>query len=262
MSDAPFRVVIPARYASSRLPAKPLADLGGAPMIVRVLERAQRSGAREVIVATDDERVRDAVLAAGGDARMTGAEHASGTDRIAQVATEAGWPDDAIVVNLQGDEPLLPAELPGQLADALASHPSAGIATMVVPIEGPEELFTPSAVKAMLDDEGFALTFSRAPIPWARDAFADGQPATLPPGVPFLRHLGLYAYRVGTLTAMAAAPASAIERAESLEQLRALSRGVRIHCTVLDHAPPPGIDTPEDLARVRQGLASGAIAFG
>jgi len=256
-----FRVVIPARYASSRLPAKPLADLGGAPMIVRVLERARRAGAEEVIVATDDDRVRDAVIAAGGDARMTRPEHPSGTDRIAEVANEAGWPDDAIVVNLQGDEPLLPVELPGRLASALEAHPSAGIATMVVPIADPEELFAPSAVKAVLDDEGFALTFSRAPIPWARDAFADGPPAVLPAGVPFLRHLGLYAYRVGTLKAMAAAPASAIERAESLEQLRALSGGVRIHCTVLDQAPPPGIDTPADLERVREGLASGAIAL-
>jgi len=156
----------------------------------------------------------------------------------------------------------LPNELPGQLARALLVHPDAGIATMAVPIEDPAELFAPSAVKAVLDDDGFALTFSRAPIPWARDAFADGPPASLPAGVPFLRHLGLYAYRVGTLTEMAAAPASVIERAERLEQLRALSRGVRIHCTVLDRAPPPGIDTPADLQRVRAGLTAGTIAFG
>lgn len=133
---------------------------------------------------------------------------------------------------------------------------------MAVPILDAEELFTPSAVKAVLDDQGFALTFSRAPIPWARDAFADGAPARLPEGVPYLRHLGLYAYRVGTLKELSAAPSSAIERAESLEQLRALSRGVRIHCTVLDETPPPGIDTPADLERVRQGIATGALSFG
>lgn len=259
--SVPFRVVIPARYASSRLPGKPLADLGGAPMIVRVLERARRSGAEEVVVATDDERVLTAVTDAGGDARMTSPDHRSGTDRLAEIAKGAGWADDAIVVNLQGDEPLLPPELPAQLAGALAAHPNAGIATMVVPITAPEELFTPSAVKAVLDDRGFALTFSRAPVPWARDAFADGPPTVLPEGVPFLRHLGLYAYRVGTLKALAAAPPSAIERAESLEQLRAMSMGTRIHCTVLDAAPPPGIDTPSDLERTRAALASGALTF-
>jgi 3-deoxy-manno-octulosonate cytidylyltransferase (CMP-KDO synthetase) len=260
--SAPFRVVIPARYASTRLPAKPLLDLGGTPMIVRVLERAQRSGADEVIVAADDERICTVVSEAGGDARITSEDHRSGTDRLAEVASAAGWAKDEIVVNLQGDEPLLPPELPGRLADALAAHPEAGIATMVVPITDPEELFTPSVVKAVLDDRGFALTFSRAPVPWARDAFAEGVPHELPEGVPFLRHLGLYAYRVGTLTDLAAAPPSAIERAESLEQLRAMSMGVRIHCTLLDEAPPPGIDTPADLERIRAGLAAGSLTFG
>lgn len=258
----PFRVVIPARYASTRLPGKPLVDLAGAPMIVRVLERASRSGAEEVIVATDDERVRDAVAAAGGDARMTRPEHPSGSDRIAEVARAAAWPAETIVVNLQGDEPLLPPDLPRRLAEALEANPSAGIATMAVPITEAEEVFAPSAVKTVLDDEGFALTFSRAPIPWAREAFADGPPKELPEGIPFLRHLGLYAYRIGTLQALADSPPSVIERAESLEQLRALSAGVTIHVTVLDEAPPPGIDTPADLERVRRALAEGSIRFG
>ena len=243
-----FVVVIPARYASTRLPGKPLADLHGKPVIRWCLERALESGADEVIVAVDDERIADAV---GAAAVMTSPDHRSGTDRLAEVARLRGWAADTIVVNMQGDEPLLPSGLLTQLARALEAHPDAGVATMATAIREPAELFRESVVKCVLDDAGFALTFSRAPVPWVRGRFADGPPAALPEGVPFLRHLGVYAYRAQTLARLSAAPPAAIELAESLEQLRALAGGIRIHVTVIDEAPPHGIDTPEDLERVR-----------
>ncbi|HJK91504.1 MAG TPA: 3-deoxy-manno-octulosonate cytidylyltransferase, partial [Polyangiaceae bacterium LLY-WYZ-15_(1-7)] len=229
-----FHVVIPARYASTRLPGKPLAEIGGEPMVLHVLERAREAialGAEsiattaepgEVIVATDDERVYAAVVDAGGEARMTHAEHTSGTDRIAEVARACEWRPGAMVVNLQGDEPLMPPELLVRLAEALEAHPDAGVATMAVPITDPQTLFSPHVVKTVLDEDGYALYFSRAPIPWVRDAFAGGPPDALPEGAPFLRHLGLYAYRVATLEALAGAPPVPLERAESLEQLRAM----------------------------------------
>jgi 3-deoxy-manno-octulosonate cytidylyltransferase (CMP-KDO synthetase) len=221
-------------------------------MIVRVWERAQESGAEEVLVATDDERVARAVQRAGGVARLTRGDHPTGTDRLAEVAVD--WPEDTIVVNLQGDEPLLPPELSGRLAKALEDHPDAGIATMAVAIDDVAELFSPSAVKVVLGEDDHALYFSRAPIPWHRDAFAAGPPAALPAGR-FLRHLGLYAYRAGTLRRLASAAPNPLERAESLEQLRALGLGIRIHVTVLEQAPPPGVDTPADLERARAALA-------
>jgi 3-deoxy-manno-octulosonate cytidylyltransferase (CMP-KDO synthetase) len=213
------------------------------------------AGADEVVVAVDDPRIAEAVQAAGGEAEMTSPDHASGTDRLAEVAEKREWGDDAIVVNLQGDEPLVPPELLARLAQSLDAHPSAGVATMAVPITEPAEVFSESAVKVVLDDGGFALYFSRAPIPWVRGAFGGAEPA-LPEGVPFLRHLGLYAYRVSTLRRISHAPRAALERAESLEQLRALALGVPIHVTVLEEAPPPGVDTPEDLERVRRCLTS------
>ena len=221
-------------------------------MIVRAWERARAAGADEVVVATDDERVRDAVIDAGGEAWMTRTDHPSGTDRLAEVAMAAGWSHDTIVVNLQGDEPLLPPDLPAQLAAALTTHPDAGIATMAVRITEAAELVSPNAVKVVLDEEGYALYFSRAPIPWVRDAFTNGVPASLPPDTAFLRHLGLYAYRAGTLTALANTPTGVLERAESLEQLRAMAVGVRIHVSLLPEAPPPGIDTEADLLRARE----------
>ncbi len=251
MTTVPFQIVIPARFASTRLPGKPLVDLGGAPMVVRVWECARRAGGAGVVVATDHPRVADVVREAGGEALMTRADHESGTDRLAEVAAAKGWGDDTIVVNVQGDEPLLPPALPMALAEALAAHPTAGIATMAARIHDPEELFSQNAVKTVLDDSGFALLFSRAPIPWIRDEFGNGVPAKLPDDALFLRHIGLYAYRVGVLRCVAAAPRSAIERAESLEQLRAMTMGIRIHVTVLDAAPPAGVDTPEDLERAR-----------
>lgn len=250
-----FKVVIPSRLGSSRLPEKPLADLGGKPLVVRVWERGFDAGAEEVIVAADDMRIVDVVTAAGGRAVLTRADHVSGTDRLAEVATSHGWSDDTLVVNLQGDEPLVPSHLLYTLAHALEQEPTAALATLATPIEDPAELFSPSAVKVVVDEQGLALTFSRAPIPWARDAFGPilraAPPEVLPAGIPYLRHLGLYAYRVATLKLLAATPPAPIERAESLEQLRALSLGLRIHVTVVDEAPPPGVDTTEDLARVR-----------
>jgi 3-deoxy-manno-octulosonate cytidylyltransferase (CMP-KDO synthetase) len=247
----PFRVVIPARYGSTRLPAKALRDIAGRALVLRVWDRAMEAGALEVIVATDDERIADVVTKAGGDAVLTSVAHASGTDRLAEVAALRGFADDAILVNLQGDEPLIAPSLVSDLAHALDAHAEAGIATCATPIHDAAELYTTSIVKTVLDVNGFALYFSRAPIPFVRDAFAlDRAPTSLPEGVPFLRHLGLYAYRVRTLRALAVAPVAALEAAESLEQLRAMCLGHRIHVTVLPHAPGHGVDTEEDLARV------------
>lgn len=253
-----FKVVIPARFASLRLPGKPLLEIEGRPLVAHVWERAQGAGADEVWVATDDARIQDAIEHAGGQAILTSAEHASGTDRLAEVAAARGWGDEDVVVNLQGDEPLIPASLLHALADSLRTNPSAGVATAATPITTMRELFTPSAVKVVLDDEGFALYFSRAPIPWVRDCF--GAPvdveAPLPDGARFLRHLGLYAYRVGTLRRLSEADVAPLEHAESLEQLRALALGIRIHVQVLESAPPPGVDTEEDLERVRRAMAA------
>lgn len=240
-----FRIVIPARFGASRLPGKPLVDVGGKPLVVRVWENAVRAGAREVVVATDDARIRDAIEQSGGTAVMTAPEHASGTDRLAEVAQELGWEDDAIVVNLQGDEPMIPGALLMELAAALGEHPSAGIATMATPIASADDVTKASVVKVVIDRDGFALYFSRAPIPFDRDGTGDA---------PYLRHLGLYAYRVATLRILSGTERSAYERAESLEQLRALENGIRIHVTVVDEAPPHGVDTEEDLDRVRRAL--------
>jgi len=247
VSAPDFRVVIPSRLLSTRLPNKPLLDVAGKPLVVRCLDIALRAGAREVLVATDDERIASVVRAAGGEVQLTRADHPSGTDRLAEVAHARGWLDDDIVVNLQGDEPLLPPELLVRLAAQLAEHPSAGIATMATPIHSAAELRSPNAVKVVLRDDGLAHYFSRAPIPFARDAERDG--TELPVGVPYLRHLGLYAYRVSTLHRLVALGPHAHERAEQLEQLRPLAAGIGIHVSVLEQAPPPGVDTQEDLDR-------------
>lgn len=252
-----FRVVIPARMASTRLPNKPLLEIAGRPMIAHVLDRARETAACEVVVATDDERIADAVRREGGEAMMTSASHVSGTDRLAEVATRRRWSDDTIVVNVQGDEPLLPGVLVTGLARALAESPIAAMATLATPIDRASDVWNPNVVKVVLDAEGLALYFSRAPIPWARGAFdMQAPPAPLPEGATFLRHIGLYAYRVGTLRALASAPQTELERLESLEQLRALSLGLRILVRVEHQAPAIGVDTPEDLERVRALLAS------
>ena len=250
-SDTRFRIVIPARFGSSRLEGKPLSDIAGKPMVVHVWEKAMHAGAHEVVVATDDERIQKVVEDAGGQAVMTSVDHRSGTDRIAEVA--AAWDGSDIVVNLQGDEPLVPGAMLADLAGALAKRPAAGIATMSTPIERVEDVFNPNIVKVVADDQGYALYFSRAPIPWVRESFADTT-RELPENVPFSRHLGLYAYRVATLRRLTQTPPSGIERAESLEQLRALSIGIPIYVQHVANAPAHGVDTEEDLARVRSIL--------
>ena len=250
-----FRVVIPARFASTRLPGKPLADIGGKPMVVRVAEAALRSGAFEVWVATDDERVAAAVAAQGHRAAMTRSDHASGTDRIAEVAEVFGWRDDDIVVNVQGDEPLIDPALVGAVARALAADADAAIATAAHAIDSIDDLMNPNVVKVVSDAAGRALYFSRAPIPWPRDAFACSRDA-LPQGLAARRHIGLYAYRVSFLRRYGQLTPGPLEQWESLEQLRALWHGFRIRVIDCAHAPAPGVDTPEDLARVRQVFAA------
>ena len=249
-----FRVVIPARYASQRLPGKPLLDIAGKPMIQHVYERACESGAQDVVVATDDARIQEAVKGFSGQVCMTSAEHASGTDRIAEVTQTLGWSGDTIVVNLQGDEPLMPPQLLSQVAQALVSHSDADMSTLAVPLSEPDQLFDPNVVKVVVDREGYALYFSRASIPWKRDVFQFGAiPATSwLDGVH--RHLGIYAYRAGFLAGYAKLPISPIERMESLEQLRVLWNGGRIAVDISGQAPPAGVDTAEDLMRVLAAL--------
>ncbi len=252
-----FRVAIPARHDSTRLPGKPLALLDGLPMILHVHRLALRAGAQEVVVATDDERIRSVCAAAGADVEMTRADHVSGTDRIAAVAAQRRWPRDSIVVNVQGDEPLLPPALVHQAATLLAGDPGAGIATLATPVTTLEEYLDPNVVKVVAGGDGRALYFSRAPIPWRRD---DG--GAEPPGrTRFLgarRHLGLYAYRVGTLLQLAAMPRSPLEECERLEQLRALAGGIAILVADAVEAPGPGVDTAADLARVEALMRRGA----
>ncbi|MDD3354583.1 3-deoxy-manno-octulosonate cytidylyltransferase [Zoogloea sp.] len=246
-----FKVVIPARHSSSRLPGKPLLDIAGKPMILRVLERAADAGAEDIWVATDHDGIAGVVRAAGAQVVMTSPDHPSGTDRLAEVAGVLGWSDDTVVVNVQGDEPLIPPDLIGQVAAELASDPEAAIATACHPISSPEEFFNPNVVKVVLDARGRALYFSRAPIPWARDAFASAT-TTLPAGFSACRHIGLYAYRAGFLKRYSGLAPSPLEQWEALEQLRAMAHGFPIRVMLLDHAPPAGVDTAEDLARVRQ----------
>ena len=234
-----FAAVIPARYASTRFPGKPLADLAGKPMVVRVCERARASGAQPVCVATDDERIAAAVRAAGFDARMTRAEHSSGTDRIAEAAAQLGLEDAAIVVNVQGDEPLISPQLIARVAGALAASADAAVATACHPIREAAEIANPNVVKAVLNANSEALYFSRAPIPYARQ----GEPRAL-------RHVGIYAYRVGFLKRYASLAPSPLEAAEQLEQLRVLWHGYRIAAVIEEGAIPPGVDTPADLQAV------------
>jgi len=245
-----FTVLIPARYASTRLPGKPLADIAGKPMVVRVAERARGAGATRVVVATDDERVQMAVAAHGVDVCMTRGDHPTGTDRLAEAAAALGLSDDSIVVNVQGDEPLLAPSLIRAMAGLLERNPDAAIATACHPIADPAEAFNPNVVKVVLDAHGYALYFSRATIPWARDAFAADR-TRLPPELPLYRHYGLYAYRVAFLRAFPTLPPAPIERFEALEQLRALWHGYRVVVEITAGTPAPGVDTPEDLARVR-----------
>jgi 3-deoxy-manno-octulosonate cytidylyltransferase (CMP-KDO synthetase) len=252
-----FRVVIPARHASTRLPGKPLALVAGEPMIRHVHRLATRSGAADVIVATDDERIRAACAAFGAPVEMTDASHASGTDRIAEIAARRRWAGDEVVVNVQGDEPLLPPALIGQAAGLLAATPGAAIATLAAPIATEAEYLDPNVVKVVARSDGLALYFSRAPIPWDRDGAA-AHPASRDRHRGARRHLGVYAYRVSALAALAAAPPAVLEIRERLEQLRALAMGLAIAVADAVEAPGPGVDTPEDLARVEALLRGGA----
>ncbi|MFC4276853.1 3-deoxy-manno-octulosonate cytidylyltransferase [Achromobacter aloeverae] len=250
-----FVAIIPARAASTRLPDKPLADIAGKPMVVRTAERAAASGAARVLVATDDERVARAVREHGIEALMTRADHPTGTDRLSEAVHALGLADDAVVVNVQGDEPLIEPTLVDAVAGLLAERPDAAIATCACPIADAAALFNPNVVKAVCAADGRALYFSRAPIPWARDALAGGD-RILAPGLPAWHHIGLYAYRAGFLRRFPTLPQGALERWEALEQLRALEHGHAIVVHQVNQAPAAGVDTPEDLERVRRVYAN------
>lgn len=241
-----FVVIIPARYASTRLPGKPLLDINGKPMIVHVLERARESGAKRIIVATDHEDVARAVEAVGGEVCMTRADHQSGTERLAEVVEKCGFSDDTVIVNVQGDEPMIPAVIIRQ--SLRIWHSAVGMATLAAPIHSAEEAFNPNAVKVVLDAEGYALYFSRATIPWDRDRFAK---STETVGDTFLRHLGIYGYRAGFIRRYVNWQPSPLEHIEMLEQLRVLWYGEKIHVAVAKEVPGTGVDTAEDLERVR-----------
>lgn len=243
-----FKVVIPARFESTRLPGKPLRQIAGKPMILHTVMHAKSSGASEVLVATDDKRIFDVVAANGFDVTMTRKDHLTGTDRIAEVALQRNWNDDDIVVNLQGDEPLMPSSLLQQVAWDLAKHIPAVMATLVVSIQEANDIFDANIVKAVMDHAGYALYFSRAPIPWNRQTFSTKR-ADLPT-TGYFRHVGLYAYRVGFLKQYVKWEPAVIEQIECLEQLRILANGHRIHLSEVNEFPGYGVDTEEDLARV------------
>ncbi|MGO9804508.1 MAG: 3-deoxy-manno-octulosonate cytidylyltransferase [Steroidobacteraceae bacterium] len=249
-----FRVVIPVRYASVRLPGKALRPLAGKPMVQWVYECARAAGAAEVLIATDDARIAAAARAFGAAALMTDASHASGTDRIAEVARTRGWPGSDIVVNLQGDEPLMPAALIGQVAALLESDPSAAIATLAVPIASVAELLDVNAVKVVADARGRALYFSRAPIPWNRAGASAGL-ASQTEAAGAQRHIGIYAYRVAALLKLAALAPSELEMREKLEQLRALENGLTVRVATAAEPPGPDVNTLADLERVAQLIA-------
>ena len=245
-----FKIVIPARHASSRLPGKPLLDIAGKPMVVRVLDRALAAGADEVWVATDHKGIATVVERAGGQVVLTAAEHPSGTDRLAEVATRLGWSDDTVVVNVQGDEPLMDPALVNAVAQLLVQDERASMSTAAHHIDSVDDFNNPNVVKVVLDAAGAACYFSRAPIPWWRDGSVPGR-AELPTPRP-LRHIGIYGYRVGFLRQFPKLPQAPLETTEALEQLRVLWHGYRIAVHISADAPGPGVDTPQDLERVRR----------
>lgn len=251
MSSPDFIIAIPARFAASRLPGKPLRLLGGEPIVRHVVRRGLAAGAAEVVLATDDPRIAAAVDGLPVRVCMTRADHASGTDRLAECAQQCGWPDDALVVNLQGDEPFVPVPALQAVARRLADS-EAPMATLATPIDDSATLFDPNAVKVVVDASGHALYFSRAPIPWHRDRYAADRVS--PPAAPCLRHIGLYAYRAGFLRLFSALPPGRLEQLEALEQLRVLEAGHRIAVALAPVAFPPGIDTEDDLARAEAAL--------
>jgi 3-deoxy-manno-octulosonate cytidylyltransferase (CMP-KDO synthetase) len=244
-SKAGFRVVIPARFASTRLPGKPLLPIAGRPMLQHVYERALRSAATSVVIATDDERIAAAARAFHAPVYLTAAHHASGTERIGEVVGLAGWETDTVVVNVQGDEPMIEPGAIDQVADDLTHHPEAVMATLAYPLQAETEMQDPNIVKVVIDMRGYALYFSRAPIPYVRDPARNGT-------VSGLRHIGLYAYRAGFLAGFGRLPVSPLEQVEKLEQLRVLWQGMKIHVSTARQLPGPGVDTLEDLARVER----------
>ncbi|KEI71317.1 3-deoxy-manno-octulosonate cytidylyltransferase [Endozoicomonas elysicola] len=256
-----FTVVIPARFASSRLPGKPLAEIAGKPMVQHVYERALASDAQRVIIATDDERIMKVAEGFGAEVCMTLPGHPSGTDRLQEVSRIYDMKDDEIIVNVQGDEPLIPPSVINQVAKNLSAAPDAGAATLSNPLVQAEQVFDPNVVKVVTDSNGYALYFSRAPIPWARDDFAGGE-RKMPAEMCFQRHIGIYAYRVELLNHYVTWGVSPIEKMESLEQLRLMWNGYRIHVAEAVETPPHGVDTEQDLTAVRQFLERGSQVVG
>ena len=250
-----FKVVIPARYGSTRLPGKPLMPIAGRPMIAHVCARAREADADEIIVATDDARIFQAVTELGIQAVMTRSDHNSGTERIAEVANLCRWAEDDIIVNLQGDEPLISAAYIREVAAVLGSQQQAGIATLAAMTDDIDDVFNPNAVKVVVNKQGYALYFSRAPIPWDRDNFTSAG-GTLSGKIPYYRHIGMYAYTVDFLNRYCRWEASPLEAIESLEQLRILWHGEAVAVKIVDTVPPAGVDTLEDLKRVEQLLSS------
>ncbi|MCK4843217.1 MAG: 3-deoxy-manno-octulosonate cytidylyltransferase [Methylococcales bacterium] len=248
-----FKVVIPARYGSTRLPGKPLLKIAGQAMIAHVCQRALEADAEEVVVATDDQRIYDSVTALGLNAVMTDANHQSGTERINEVAEKSGWDEDTIVVNLQGDEPLIPPAYIKDVATALASQNQAGIATLAAEILSEQEVFNPNAVKVVLNHAGYALYFSRAAIPWDRNSFS-ATGGEISGAMPYLRHIGMYAYTVKFLKNYCSWQPSVLETVESLEQLRILWYGEQVLVKTVSKAPEAGVDTQADLERVEKAM--------
>ncbi|WP_420467858.1 3-deoxy-manno-octulosonate cytidylyltransferase [Panacagrimonas sp.] len=245
-----FKVVIPARLGSTRLPRKVLREIAGKPLVRHVWEAARGSGAQQVVIATDDATVADAARQFGAEVWLTAATHQSGTDRVNEVARAAGWASDSIVVNLQGDEPLMPPALVREAAQLLTDDASADIATLAHPLHALEDWLNPNVVKLVMDRRGYALYFSRAPIPWRRDPVSVTKASAHMPASLAYRHIGLYAYRVGSLAQFSELPPSELEQCEALEQLRALTHGFRIRVGITDNPPPRGVDTEEDLSAV------------
>lgn len=248
-------MVVPARLASTRLPRKPLADIGGVPMVVRVARQAARSGASRVVVAADSTEIVQTCRVYGIECMLTSTEHTTGTDRIAETVSQLSVAPETIVVNVQADEPLMPSDVVDRVARLLNERDDCEIATAAHPIDDAAEFFSPDVVKVVVDNRDRAITFSRAPIPWSRDAFAAGRTA-LPPGLGALRHVGLYAYRAAFLFRYPNLPQPVIEEHEKLEQLRAIAHGVGIAVLRLTEPLPPGVDTPADLQRMRENFAS------
>lgn len=248
-----YKIVIPARFASSRLPGKPLVELAGKPMIQHVYERAVATGVQDIVIATDDQRIQQAAEAFGAEVVMTSPKHENGTERIAEVAQIKGWGSDEVIVNLQGDEPLIPQSLVELTAQGLINHPEAGMSSICTPIQEDVDAFNPNVVKVVLNKDNFALYFSRAPIPWDREQYTHDKTQKTNK-MPVYRHIGMYGYRVSFLQQYAQMEPCVLETTESLEQLRALWYGVKIHMGIIEQAPAHGVDTLADAKRVEQLL--------